>query len=122
MPKIPSQHTKPFTLRLTAEERQTLEREAAGLPLGEYIRAQALSDNRVKRRTRGKHPVKDHKLLAQLLGEIGRMRVASNLNQLAKAANSGSLVLTPETHTAILEACTDIHLIKDTLMRSLGRG
>lgn len=121
MSKSINQHAKPFTLRLTAQERQILEREAAGLPLGEYIRAQALSDNRVKRRTRGKHPVKDHKLLAQFLGELGRMRVASNLNQLAKAANSGSLILTPETQSVLLEACADIRQIKDTLLRSLGR-
>lgn len=121
MSKAPGQKAKPFTLRLTAEERHTLEREAQGLSLNEYIRLVVLSDKRVKRRTRGKHPVKDYKLLSQLLGELGRMRVANNLNQLAKAANSDSLILNAETHAVLLEACADIRQIKDTLMRSLGR-
>jgi len=121
MPKPSKQKAKPFTLRLTAEERHTLEREAQGLSLNEYIRLLALSDKRVKRRTRGKHPVKDHKLLAQFLGELGGMRVANNLNQLAKAANNGNLVLTPETQAALMEACADIRMIKSALMQSLGR-
>ncbi|MGF1623944.1 MAG: plasmid mobilization relaxosome protein MobC [Alphaproteobacteria bacterium] len=32
-----------------------------------------------------------------MLGELGRSRIANNLNQLARAANSGSLPVTPET-------------------------
>ena len=121
MPTKPNKRALPFTLRLMPEERAILEHEAAGIPLGEYIRVRALDKNRVKRRARGKHPVKDHQLLAQLLGELGRMRVANNLNQLAKAVNSGSLALTPETTTAILEACADIREIKETIMQCLGR-
>ncbi|WP_347888522.1 hypothetical protein ABHF54_01410 [Nitrosomonas europaea] len=120
MPEQTTRKASPFCLRLTPEERTLLEREAAGLPLGEYIRQQVFDENRVKRRTRNKHPVKDHRLLSQLLGELGRSRLANNLNQLAKAANCGLLNLTPEVKTVILNACADIRHIRETLMKSLG--
>lgn len=38
MPEQITRKASPFCLRLTPEERTLLEREAAGLPLGEYIR------------------------------------------------------------------------------------
>lgn len=90
------------------------------MSLGEYIRRR-FSDERIpKRRTRGKHPVKYHVLLSYALGGLERSRLANNLNQLAKAANMENLVLTPETKTALLEACADIREMRDTLMRTLG--
>ncbi|MCC6923454.1 MAG: hypothetical protein IT525_10430 [Nitrosomonas sp.] len=120
MPEQTTRKTSPFCLRLTPEERTLLEREAAGLPLGEYIRQQIFDENRIKRRTRNKHPVKDHRLLSQLLGELGRSRLVNNLNQLARSANCGLLNLTPEVKTALLNACADIRHIRETLMKSLG--
>jgi mobilization protein NikA len=120
MPKQTKKQTSPFCLRLTPEERALLEREAAGLPLGEYVRQRVFDENRIERRTRNKHPVKDHLLLSQLLGELGRSKMANNLNQLAKTANSGLLIVTPEVKTALLNACADIRHIRQTLMKSLG--
>lgn len=90
------------------------------MPLGEFIRLRALG-TQIIRRVRGNQPVKDHQQLAQLLGQLGRMRLASNLNQLVTAANSGALPDTPETQTALLEACADIREIRDAVMRALGR-
>lgn len=91
-----------------------------GLSLSGYARQQILANEITPRRTRGKAPVKDHKALGQILSYIGQLRWASNLNQLAKAANQGLLTLTPEIETAILEACADIRMIKAMLMRALG--
>ncbi|SER86353.1 mobilisation protein (MobC) [Nitrosomonas sp. Nm51] len=104
MPEHTPKQISPFSLRLTPEERAQLEREAAGLPLGEYVRQRVFDENRTKRRTRNKHPVRDHQILSQLLGELGKSRLSNNLNQLAKAANSGLLILTPEVKTALLNA------------------
>jgi hypothetical protein len=58
----------PFSLRLTFEERAKLERDAAGMALGAYIRSRLLDPETVAPRKRGKFPVKDHQALAQLLG------------------------------------------------------
>ena len=76
----------PFSLRLTFEERAKLERDAAGMALGAYIRSRLLDPETVAPRKRGKFPVKDHQALAQLLGLLGQSRLANNVNQLAKAA------------------------------------
>ncbi len=111
----------PFSLRLTFEERARLEREAGDMPLGAYIRSrlfgEPVSDRPLRQR---KRPVKDHQALGQLLGELGRSRIANNLNQLAKASNSGSLPLTPETESSLREACTGIHWMRIALMQALG--
>jgi hypothetical protein len=112
--------TPPFSLRLSAEERARLEYAAAGMSLGEYIRQRVFDESVPQRRTRGKHPVKDHQLLSQLLGELGRSRVPNNLNQLAKAVNTGELMLTPEDKAVLLEACADIRQTRRALMRALG--
>jgi hypothetical protein len=112
--------TTPFSLRLSLEERQRLEKYATGMSLGEYIRQRLFDESFPKRHTRGKHPVKDHKILSQLLGEIGRTRLASNMNQIARAINNDNLELTPETQTALLEACADIYEMRHMLMTGLG--
>lgn len=110
----------PFSLRLTPEERAQLEREAAGMSLGAYIRSRLFNSEAPKRRTRGKHPVKDHQALGKLLGELGRSRLANNLNQLAKAVNTGSLEVSPDTKQAIQDGCSDINWMRRTLIQALG--
>lgn len=116
-----SEKALPFTLRLTPSERSLLEYEAAGLPLGEFIRMRSLDQGRVTRRMRGKHPVKDHIALARILGKLGQMRVAANLNQLAKAANTEALTMSEQDRAVLMEACADIREIRDCLMAALGR-
>lgn len=110
----------PFSLRLTFEERAALEQAAGDMPLGAYIRSQVLQDGKARKRRRYKRPVKDHQVLGQLLGILGEARLANNLNQLAKAANTGSLPVTPETEKALREGCAEIHQMRSLLMRALG--
>ena len=110
----------PFSLRLTFEERARLEREAAGMALGAYIRLKLFGDDAAPRKTRGKFPVKDHEALGRVLGALGASRLSSNLNQLARAVNSGSLPVTPDTEAALLDACDDVAAIRTELMQALG--
>jgi hypothetical protein len=112
----------PFSLRLTFEERASLEQAAGDMPLGAYIRAEVLKAGTARRRRRYKRPVKDHQALGQLLGTLGDSRLANNLNQLAKAANTGSLAVTPETEKALREACAEIQQMRGLLMLALGFG
>lgn len=109
----------PFSLRLTFEERAKLERDAAGMALGAYIRSRLLDPEKVAPRKRGKFPVKDHKLLAQLLAMLGQSRLANNVNQLAKAANTGSLPVTPEVESALVSAMQDITIMRSLLIQAL---
>lgn len=110
----------PFSLRLNANERARLERDAAGLPLGTYIKSKVFEDEAQPARRRSAAPVKDHAALAQVLGMLGAMRLANNLNQLAKAANIGTLPLTPEVEEDLIKACAAIFAIRAELMRALG--
>lgn len=110
----------PFSLRLSAEERARLETAAAGMPLGSYIKAKLFDGDLSPRRTRGQAPVKDHAALAQVLGMLGNMRLASNLNQLAKSANIGTLPVTPEVKEELALACASVIAIRAELMRARG--
>ena len=115
-PKTPP----PFSLRLTFDERAQLEKQAAGLSLGAFIRSRLFGEDVEPRRTRGKFPVKDHEALARVLAALGSSRISNNLNQLAKAANSGSLPITPETEEFLAEACGAVQDVRNELLRALG--
>lgn len=91
------------------------------MPLGAYIRFRLFDEPAAHRSARrANRPVKNHQALASVLGELGKSRIANNLNQLAKAANSGSLPLTPETEKSLQEACAGVQWLRTTLMQVLG--
>lgn len=110
----------PFSLRLSCDERTQLEAAAGGEPLGAFVRGQLFGGDLVPRRTRGREPVKDHAALAQVLAMLGRSRLASNLNQLAKAAHIGALPLSEELAVQLQEACRGVHDMRAELLRALG--
>ena len=80
-----------FCIRFTEQERKSLEQAAGDRALWAYIRWLIFKDQLPAIRTRNKKPVKDHKQLSELIAVLSQSRIASNINQLAKAANSGSL-------------------------------
>jgi len=112
-------YAPPFSLRLTFEERQRLDQESGNVPLGAYIREQ-LFDTPSPRKRVFRQPVKNEKTLAKLLTELGQSRLSSNLNQLAKASNSGSLPITSETEQALNQACEDVEMMRQYLIQALG--
>jgi hypothetical protein len=109
-----------LSVRLTHEERARLEQDAIGMTLGAYIKWRVFDPDRPPPRKRGKAPVKDHQALSRILGMLGGSRMASNLNQLAKAANTGSLPVTPETEAALIEAMREISEMRRLLIQTLG--
>ncbi|RMA41570.1 plasmid mobilization relaxosome protein MobC [Rhodophyticola porphyridii] len=110
----------PFSLRLTEDERVKLDTAAAGMPLGPFIKAKLFDGDLSPRRTRGQAPVKDHAALARALGLLGNLRLANNLNQLAKAANKGALPLSPEVEDELMATCAAVLAIRMELMKALG--
>lgn len=109
----------PFSLRLTLEERERLEAEAKGKPLGVYIRERLLGDGTAPRKLRRK-PAADQAGLAKVLGMLGQSRLANNLNQIAKAAHIGVLVVSPALIEELENACRDIRIMRDALLSALG--
>lgn len=98
----------PILLRVTFEEKANLEKAAAGMSLSAFIRWKLFDPSSPPPHRRGAFPVKDHRALAQLLALLGQSRLANNVNQLAKAANTGSLPVTPETEEALLTAVEEV--------------
>ncbi len=103
-------------VRCTADERARIAAaaERAGLPVGAFMRQQALGTPGPRAAKRP--PRVDQVALAQTLGLLGR--VGGNVNQLAKAFN------TDATTPAALELAairTDILAMRDALMQALGQ-
>lgn len=109
----------PVSLRMTFEEKANLEKAAAGMPLSAYIRWKLFDPASPPPQRRGAFPVKDFRALAQLLAMLGQSRLANNMNQLAKAANSGSLPVTPETEEALLNAVREVAFMRALLIQAL---
>ncbi|MBK6896202.1 MAG: plasmid mobilization relaxosome protein MobC [Alphaproteobacteria bacterium] len=108
-----------ISLRLTEEERAQIAQKAGSLTLSDFIR-QTMLLVPCPRKHRLKAPIKDHKPLAQILALLGASRMASNLNQIARGLNTGSLIVSVETEEMIKEACTAILQMRDLLIQALG--
>lgn len=109
----------PFSIRLSASERAHLEAVAGPRPLGAYIRSRLFGDQTDARR-KSRRPSLDHQKLALVLAELGRSRLASNMNQIAKAANCGTLEISRELTADLQLACADIRMLRETLIAALG--
>lgn len=121
-PKRKSDAAPPFSLRLTFEERARLEKMAGGSSLGAYIRKRLFGDDAAPRATRQRRPTLDRVELARALSALGNSRLASNMNQIAKAIHNGTLPLGPELEADLIQACVDIQTMRESLMRALRVG
>lgn len=72
------------------------------------------------RRTREAATVGDYEALAQAFDLLGSLRLADNLNQLARAANLGALPLPQEIEDEVIATCAAVQAIRMDLMRALG--
>lgn len=111
----------PFSLRLTIEERAELERRAGSKPLGQFIREQCLGKSAEPRAGKRRRAKVDHALFAQALAVLGGSHLASNMNQIAKAAHMGALPVTPDLMADLDAACADIKAMRGALLRALGK-
>lgn len=109
----------PLSVRLNDQEYEALRQRANGMPLSSFMKLAALGDAAPVARRRNP-PSRDQKILAMILAALGQSRLPNNLNQLAKAANSGSLPVNAETHANLAEACRDVQLIRRALLLALG--
>ncbi|WDR02391.1 hypothetical protein PSQ19_17535 [Devosia algicola] len=115
-PKRPA----PFSIRLSDADRARLAVEAAGAPLGQYIKAKLLGSVVVERKRRKGLSIQDREALAQALALLGRSHLSSNLAQIAHAVNIGVLPITPETEAELLAALQDVRLMRRLLFSALG--
>lgn len=111
--------THAFALRFTDAERAYLEQKAGALPLGTYIHKQILGEHEEKRLVLRRPKVNDEKL-ALVLAELGQSRLASNVNQLAKSANMGTLDVSRDIEQELQDAADAILEMRKALMIALG--
>ncbi|WP_288356099.1 plasmid mobilization relaxosome protein MobC [uncultured Cycloclasticus sp.] len=111
--KTHKKRTAPFSLRLSFNEREELERRSddAGLSLGGYCKF-AIFEKPPPRRAR--RPVRDRAELAKLLGAVGK--VGNNLNQIAQQLNTHGSIDVPE----LKQALDDLTQIRAQIMIALG--
>ncbi|MEO1039527.1 MAG: hypothetical protein AAFX09_08270 [Pseudomonadota bacterium] len=111
----------PFSMRFTDEERAILNVRTGNKPLAQYIREKLFGDAASPRAIKRRKPGVDQALLSQALGLLGQSRLASNINQIAKAAHMGALPVTPDLAAELDRACADIRLMRQLLLRALGK-
>lgn len=120
-PPAKTVYPPPFSMRFTRQERARLDVLRGNKSLSAYIRQQLLGKDAAPRKGSGNRPVQDTEALGRVLAALGQSRLASNLNQLAKAVNSGSLPVTPETEADLAKACRDVSAMRADLLRALGK-
>jgi hypothetical protein len=105
---------KVFYFRVSDSEHAALTEAAsrAGLAPGSYARAKVLGGTPPRA---VRVPPIERQTLALLLAQIGR--IGGNLNQLARAGNSGLTVYAP----AVEEVLADLRGLRDDLRALLGR-
>lgn len=108
----------PLSLRLSSEERASLERAAGGMPLGTHIKS-ILFDGAAQRVHRPS-PVRDERTMAQILARLGGSGLAAHMNALVDAARSGSLACDDEIAALLRAACADIATMRSMLVAALG--
>ena len=116
-----SKYPPPFSIRLTFEERARLDADRGRASLAAHIRDRLFGEDVTPRKKPGNSPIKDAESLGRVLGALGGSRLSSNLNQLAKAVNTGSLPVTPETEADLVAACEEVKALRIDLLRALGK-
>jgi hypothetical protein len=110
----------PFSIRLSNDERARLAAEAAGAPLGAYIKAKVLGTSLPIRVRRTGLAVEDRTALAKTLALLGQSRISNNLNQLAHLGNVGALPITPETEGELRATLEEVRDMRHLLLAALG--
>lgn len=109
----------PFSMRLTPEERSYLDAHCGGRPWAAYIR-ECVFGPHAKQRKAVRRPRVEDRELAAMLSELGRSGLSSNLNQLAKSANIGTLDVGDETEQQLQDACDAVLAMREALVSALG--
>jgi hypothetical protein len=106
--------TRHLTIRFTPDERASIDGDAAraGLTSGSYARDVLLAAPPPRQVRR---PPVERQQLVRLLGALGY--IGNNVNQLARAANSGEEVDDSEMRAAL----TDLRSMRDAVLKALGR-
>jgi len=119
-PEKKAKPTAPYSIRFTAEERSRLEAQAGHRSLGAYIRDKLLGEQADKRCRALRKPSLGDEQFAALLAALGDSHLSSNLNQLAKHANMGTLDVSEDVEKELHYAYEAIIAMREALFIALG--
>jgi hypothetical protein len=111
--------TSPISIRFTVKERAYLDTLAGDQPVSSYIREKILGEKAEKRKVLRKPRMEDIQY-STLLANLGQSRLSSNVNQLAKHANMGTLDCSQNIEQQLEDACGAILAMRDALFMALG--
>ncbi|QBY02670.1 plasmid mobilization relaxosome protein MobC [Rhodophyticola sp. CCM32] len=89
------------------------------MPLSSYVKSVVFADEAPRHRKRRAMPEADQRLLAEILARLGASRSASNLNQIAKHLNQGTLVIDEDLEADLKQAIVDVAWMRVTLIEAL---
>ncbi len=114
-PSEQRQKSRIANFRVTPEEYRQIESHAEreGLTFGSYLRTRALATPTTRAMRR---PMMEKVILGKLTAELGRS--GSNLNQIARAMNSGETVVIDDIQAALKEQRQILAAIIDVLGRN----
>lgn len=112
--------TKLIQLRITELDYNRLIDAAGDMTLSAYLRA-VIFNRELKKVRVNRKPLKDDQALTQVLNLLMRSNLSQNLNQIAKAAHCG-MVLMPDEAIETLEAAKhDLTVTRMLLLEALGK-
>ena len=120
--ETPDQKTEtyPISCRFTKPQIILLDEFKGALSRTDYIRLRTIGAEAAPVRTRVRYPVQDYQAYATLLAKLGQSHLSSNLNQLARQANIGTLIVTPETEAALVWAAQELSEMRHLLIKVTG--
>lgn len=116
-PTLKRKRPSPLSVRLSNEEKAWLKTQADGGSVHGLARERILRD--FLPRPRSLQTV-DRAAIAQALAKLGGSHLSSNMNQIAKAANSGRLPVDADLCRELHQACADIRAMRLALTKALG--
>jgi len=111
--------SSPFPIRFSTDQREILEGQANGRPLGEYIKDVLFTEQRTPQRTNGM-VIQDYRLFAKGLALLGESELSQSVNALAEALESGSLPFNGEIVREIQDCVEAIFTLRDTFIQAMG--
>ena len=109
----------PFSIRFTDAEREQLELVAGNMALSVYIKLRLFDDLPPVPRQNSLSKV-DKEALARVLAAFGQSRLSQNMNQIAHAANIGTLPVDQELIDELYTACGEIKALRDAILGCIG--
>lgn len=120
--KRPVRHAKasaPFSVRLTPAEKARLREDAAGEPLGAYVK-KTLFSPKTKAAARRAMIDEHSKLIGQVLAMVGSSGMADALTTMALAIQSGTFENEEEILEVLNNAESELSEIRLALLKALG--